>query len=284
MPSRTTAWSASTEVGISARWAGRGHLAPQPGDPAPGPHAYTVLEGAAVTPYHSSVTDYDDLDMFGGLDASALPSRQQRILATIRDWVAAHGCTPSTRQIGDAVGLRSTSSVSKHLKSLEEKGFLRRGTAMARQLDARPFLAEATRGRSSENNVTVPVVGDIAAGAPILAEEHADEMLTLPRELVGSGTVTLSSDERPCVASARNGRTSNCRAIAVPLRRKPFSSRLFRCLDTDDVDRRPTASPICRVLGVHPCAATQSRIVARIRCWRDGRVEASRPPNMSRSS
>nr|WP_271210271.1 transcriptional repressor LexA [Rhodococcus wratislaviensis] len=135
------------------------------------------------------MTDYDDLDMFGGLDASTLPSRQQRILATIRDWVAAHGCTPSTRQIGDAVGLRSTSSVSKHLKSLEEKGFLRRGTAMARQLDVRPFLAEATRGRSSENNVTVPVVGDIAAGAPILAEEHADETLTLPRELVGSGTV-----------------------------------------------------------------------------------------------
>ncbi|MBA8962986.1 repressor LexA [Rhodococcus percolatus] len=135
------------------------------------------------------MTDYDDLDMFGGLDASTLPSRQQRILATIRDWVAAHGCTPSTGQIGDAVGLRSTSSVSKHLKSLEEKGFLRRGTAMARQLDVRPFLAEATRGRSSENNVTVPVVGDIAAGAPILAEEHADETLTLPRELVGSGTV-----------------------------------------------------------------------------------------------
>lgn len=146
-------------------------------------------EGAVVTPYHSSVTDYDDLDMFGGLDASTLPSRQQRVLATIRDWVAAHGCTPSTRQIGDAVGLRSTSSVSKHLKSLEEKGFLRRGTAMARQLDVRPFLAEATRGRSSDNNVTVPVVGDIAAGAPILAEEHADEILTLPRELVGSGTV-----------------------------------------------------------------------------------------------
>jgi repressor LexA len=87
------------------------------------------------------------------------------------------------------VGLRSASSVSKHLKSLEEKGFLRRGTAMARQLDVRPFLPEGKQGRSSENNVTVPVVGDIAAGAPILAEEHADEMLTLPRELVGSGTV-----------------------------------------------------------------------------------------------
>ena len=68
------------------------------------------------------VTDYDDLDMFGGLDASSLPLRQQQILMTIRDLVAANGCTPSTRQIGDAVGLRSTSTVSKHLKSLGREG------------------------------------------------------------------------------------------------------------------------------------------------------------------
>ncbi|MFD6856892.1 transcriptional repressor LexA [Rhodococcus sp. NPDC060090] len=142
-----------------------------------------------MTTYDSSVTEYDDFDMFGGLDASTLPPRQQRILVTIRDWVAAHGCPPSTRQIADAVGLRSTSSVSQHLKSLEEKGFLRRGTSMARQLDVRPFLAGTEQGRSNDNNVAVPVVGDIAAGAPILAEEYIDETLTLPRELVGSGTV-----------------------------------------------------------------------------------------------
>ncbi|TSD47298.1 transcriptional repressor LexA [Rhodococcus sp. KBS0724] len=134
------------------------------------------------------MTDYDELDMFGGLDASTLPLRQQQILATIRDWVTTNGSSPSTRQIGDAVGLRSTSSVSKHLKSLEEKGFLRRGTAMARQLDVRPFLV-GVKGSSSNNSVEVPVVGDIAAGAPILAEEHTDEVLELPRELVGSGTV-----------------------------------------------------------------------------------------------
>ncbi|WP_420881699.1 transcriptional repressor LexA [Rhodococcus sp. (in: high G+C Gram-positive bacteria)] len=135
------------------------------------------------------MTGYDDLDMFGGLDASTLPPRQQRILLTIRDWVDGHGCPPSTREIADAVGLRSTSTVSKHLKALEDKGFLRRGGSMTRQLDVRPFLAGSTPGRSAENTVTVPVVGDIAAGAPILAEEHADEMLSLPRELVGSGTV-----------------------------------------------------------------------------------------------
>ncbi|WP_170313002.1 transcriptional repressor LexA [Prescottella subtropica] len=127
--------------------------------------------------------------MFGGLDANALPPRQQRILLAIRDWVAGHGCPPSTREIADAVGLRSTSTVSRHLRSLEEQGFLRRGTAMARQLDVRPFLAGSGVGRASESSVPVPVVGDIAAGAPILAEEHADEMLALPREFTGSGTV-----------------------------------------------------------------------------------------------
>ncbi|NKZ79877.1 MarR family transcriptional regulator, partial [Rhodococcus hoagii] len=79
------------------------------------------------------MTGYDDLDMFGGLDASTLPPRQQRILLTIRDWVDGHGCPPSTREIADAVGLRSTSTVSKHLKALEDKGFLRRGGSMTRQ-------------------------------------------------------------------------------------------------------------------------------------------------------
>lgn len=134
------------------------------------------------------MTDYDDFDMFGGLDASTLPLRQQQILAVIRDWAEANGCAPSTRQIGDAVGLRSTSSVSKHLRSLEDKGFLRRGSAVARQLDVRPFLAASAPGGSA-GTVPVPVVGDIAAGVPILAEEHTDDVLPLPRELVGSGTV-----------------------------------------------------------------------------------------------
>ena len=134
------------------------------------------------------MTDYDDFDMFGGLDASTLPLRQQQILAVIRDWAAANGCAPSTRQIGDAVGLRSTSSVSKHLRSLEDKGFLRRGSAGARQLDVRPFLA-ASAPAGSDRTVPVPVVGDIAAGVPILAEQHTDDVLALPRELVGSGTV-----------------------------------------------------------------------------------------------
>ncbi|TDC43455.1 transcriptional repressor LexA [Actinomadura sp. KC345] len=134
------------------------------------------------------MTTYSDLDAFGDLDASALPPRQQRILAVIQDWVVRYGYAPSTRQIGDAVGLRSSSSVSRHLASLEEGGFLRRGSAMSRPVDTRVFLRPPAR-ESSEGPVTVPVVGHIAAGTPITAEEHADDTLMLPRELTGRGAV-----------------------------------------------------------------------------------------------
>jgi repressor LexA len=78
--------------------------------------------------------------------------------------------------------------VSKHLAALEEKGFLRRSDTMSRPIDVRMFLQESP-ARENDNNVTVPVVGDIAAGIPIAAEEHVDDMLTLPRELTGRGNV-----------------------------------------------------------------------------------------------
>ncbi|MFG2017971.1 transcriptional repressor LexA [Actinomadura geliboluensis] len=135
------------------------------------------------------MTAYSDPDVFGDLDASALPPRQQRMLAMIRDWAVKYGYAPSTRQIGDAVGLRSTSSVSRHLASLEDKGFLRRGNAVSRPIDVRVFLQERPPGESSDGPVTVPVVGHIAAGTPISAEEHVDGTLMLPREITGRGTV-----------------------------------------------------------------------------------------------
>ncbi|WP_280259806.1 transcriptional repressor LexA [Nocardia abscessus] len=135
------------------------------------------------------MTGYDQLDAFEHLDTSTLPPRQQRILATIRDWVLRHGYPPNTREIGDAVGLRSASSVSKHLKSLEERGFLRRSRTVSRPIDVRMFLQPPARREIADDAVAVPVVGDIAAGAPILAEEHAGDTMTLPRELVGRGTV-----------------------------------------------------------------------------------------------
>lgn len=132
---------------------------------------------------------YDEGELFGDLDASGLPERQQRILGAIRDCVVKNGYSPSTRQIGAAVGLRSSSSVAKHLTSLEEKGFLRRSESVSRPIDVRAFLRESSSQKTDENSVAVPVVGDIAAGTPISAIEHMDDFMTLPRDLTGRGTV-----------------------------------------------------------------------------------------------
>ncbi|HET6288216.1 MAG TPA: transcriptional repressor LexA [Amycolatopsis sp.] len=133
------------------------------------------------------MTAYHDLELFE--EAASLPERQQKILLTIREWVVEHGYSPSTREIGEAVGLRSTSSVSKHLAALEEKGFLHRGSSVSRPMDVRAFLHGTTSRESTEDSVPVPVVGDIAAGTPISAVEHVDDVMTLPRELTGRGNV-----------------------------------------------------------------------------------------------
>ncbi|AHH18840.1 LexA repressor [Nocardia nova SH22a] len=133
------------------------------------------------------MTGYDDAP--DHLDTSRLPERQRRILTVIMDAVRREGYAPSTREIAAAVGLRSASSVSKHLADLEDKGFLRRGATVSRPIDVRLFLAPAETRAAEADSVTVPVVGDIAAGTPILAEEHADDQLTVSRQLVGRGTV-----------------------------------------------------------------------------------------------
>jgi repressor LexA len=123
------------------------------------------------------------------LDTSMLTSRQQGILAAIRDWVVRHGYAPSTRELGEAVGLASTSSVSRHLRVLEDLGFLRRGRTATRPVDVRLFLGVGAAEHRDPATVGVPLVGTIAAGTPILAEESAEEVLTLPRDLVGRGSL-----------------------------------------------------------------------------------------------
>jgi len=123
-----------------------------------------------------------------------LTSRQRRILTFIRDWVGDHGYPPSVREIGEAVGLVSPSSVAYQLKELEKKGFLRRDPNRPRAVDVRPpsdLTPEEDEALAAARPAPayVPLLGRIAAGGPILAEQAVEDVFPLPRELVGEGNL-----------------------------------------------------------------------------------------------
>jgi repressor LexA len=108
------------------------------------------------------------------LDTSRLTERQRQVLTVIQEWAVRHGYSPSTREIADSLGLASASSAGRHLRVLEDLGFLRRGPRATRPVDVRMFLA-GLQQRPRPGTVGVPLLGDIAAGAPILAEQTSDE-------------------------------------------------------------------------------------------------------------
>lgn len=122
--------------------------------------------------------------------ARHLTNRQRQILEMIHAYHEEHGYAPSIRDIGQAVGLASPSSVHSQLETLEEKGYLRRDATKPRTLDIviDPDTELELRPSPTRN---VPLVGEIAAGAPIIAEERVDELMTLPKDLVGEGTLFM---------------------------------------------------------------------------------------------
>lgn len=143
----------------------------------------------------------------GKPDPASLSDRQRRILEVIRDAVVLRGYPPSIREIGDAAGLQSTSSVAYQLKELEKKGFLRRDPNKPRAVDVRHLPEPETRTRSgaksapavpdsdlseiSSRTSLIPVVGKIAAGSPILAEQNIEEYYPLPADIVGDGELFM---------------------------------------------------------------------------------------------
>jgi repressor LexA len=130
---------------------------------------------------------------------SSLTQRQRTILTVIRESVSTRGYPPSIREIGDAVGLTSTSSVAHQLRTLERKGFLRRDPNRPRAVDVRSAediaaaapVTDVAGSDALPEPTYVPVLGRIAAGGPILAEEAVEDVFPLPRELVGEGTLFL---------------------------------------------------------------------------------------------
>jgi repressor LexA len=147
------------------------------------------------------VRDFPD----GPPDHTGLTPRQRRVLEVIRDSVERRGYPPSMREIGEAVGLTSTSSVSHQLASLQRKGFLRRDANRPRAVEVRMPDRGSVSGRAGDGLLYddtgsgderptpayVPVVGRIAAGGPILAEQAVEDVFPLPRQLVGEGSLFL---------------------------------------------------------------------------------------------
>ena len=135
----------------------------------------------------------------------ALTPRQRKILRFIYDWVQERGYSPSMREIGRAVGLTSTSSVEHQLSALESKGHLRREPGCPRTVEVRlpgvpPVPAKGPEAKTAaptprrtrpREATRVQLVGRIAAGSPVPAEESPDEAFPLPKELVGEGDLFM---------------------------------------------------------------------------------------------
>jgi repressor LexA len=131
----------------------------------------------------------------GPPDATGLTPRQRKVLEVIRDNVERRGYPPSMREIGEAVGLTSTSSVAHQLGTLERKGLLRRDANRPRAVEVMVPAAvpedPTGEGDDRPKPAYVPVVGRIAAGGPILAEQAVEDVFPLPRQIVGDGELFL---------------------------------------------------------------------------------------------
>lgn len=121
---------------------------------------------------------------------NTLTARQQQILDLILATVNQRGYPPSVREIGEAVGLSSPSTVHSHISALVREGYIRRDPSKPRALEViDPGNSEASMTRAPVRDV--PLVGSIAAGSPILAEEDIEEIYPLPTELVGNDPVFM---------------------------------------------------------------------------------------------
>jgi repressor LexA len=135
---------------------------------------------------------------------AVLTTRQTRILEMIRSTVHERGYPPTMREIGEAVGLTSTSSVKHQLQALEAKGYLRRDANLPRAIDvSMPGDGEGGTASSHARGTVasdlppgvqaVPLVGRIAAGGPVLADQAVEDVFALPTQLTGEGDLFMLS-------------------------------------------------------------------------------------------
>jgi repressor LexA len=120
----------------------------------------------------------------------ALTERQLQILACIEQAMKERGYPPSVREIGEVVGLSSSSTVHSHLESLQRMGYLRRDPTKPRAIEVR--YDPATGSQAERRPVRhVPLIGDVAAGTGVISEERVEEVLPLPEDFTGEGNLFM---------------------------------------------------------------------------------------------
>ncbi|MHB1009591.1 MAG: transcriptional repressor LexA [Propionibacteriaceae bacterium] len=168
----------------------------------------------------------------GPVDADGLTMRQRLLLEVIKRSVEEKGYPPSMREVASMAGLSSPSSVAHQMHQLEAKGYIRRDPNRPRALDIRlpetpnerrPVPAEADTDPTGIDDalprpVHVPVLGRIAAGGPILAEERVEDVFALPRQLVGEGDLFLLEVRGDSMVDA-----AICDGDYVVVRRQPVA-------------------------------------------------------------
>jgi repressor LexA len=112
-----------------------------------------------------------------------LTERQKNILRGIHEIYQATGAPPTVRELGQRVGLSSSCTVQRHLDALERKGYIRRNRTKARSVE---IIRSHNPAMIRRRSISVPLVGQVAAGPPLLAEENIEEVYALPADLVGS--------------------------------------------------------------------------------------------------
>jgi repressor LexA len=120
-----------------------------------------------------------------------LTGRQQEIWDFLVDYVDRHGYPPTVREIGERVGLASPSTVHAHLANLERAGFLKRDPTKPRALELTGLRRPEARSAHASTGQGLPLVGEIAAGGPLLAEGNVEEYVDLPERLVGPADFLL---------------------------------------------------------------------------------------------
>lgn len=124
------------------------------------------------------------------MPATTLTPRQREILEMIEQHMRDHGYPPSVREIGEAVGLTSPSTVHAHLNALQRRGYLRRDPTKPRAIEVRwDSMSDAAVERRPVRHV--PLVGDVAAGTDVLAQENVEETLPLPADFTGEGDLFM---------------------------------------------------------------------------------------------